>query len=115
VAYTGTALIASGLFGVYHLAHSPPFNTLDMVLLLTAVGLGTSVFFLKSRNVYGTIAFHTMLGLYGVTQSLVTTAEPLAAYESPRWPLLGMAAVAILLLIALDTRWLRRTESAEAA
>jgi membrane protease YdiL (CAAX protease family) len=115
VAYTGTALIASGLFGVYHLAHSPPFNTLDMVLLLTAVGLGTSVFFLKSRNVYGTITFHTMLGLYGVTQSLVTTAEPLAAYESPRWPLLGMAAVAILLLIALDTRWLRRTESAEAA
>jgi hypothetical protein len=115
VAYTGTALIASVLFGGYHLAHSPPFNTLDMVLLLTAVGLGTSVFFLKARSVYGTIAFHNMLGLYGVTQSLATTAESLDAYESPQWPLLGMAAVALLLLVVLDTQWLRRTESAEAA
>ena len=115
IAYTGTALIASGLFGLYHLAHSPPFNTWDMVLLLTAVGLGTSVFFLKTRSVYGTIAFHTMLGLYGVTQSLVTTAESLETYESPQGPLIGMAAVTILLLVALDTRWLRRTPSAEAA
>jgi len=115
IAYTGTALLASGLFGLYHFAHSPPFNTVDMVLLLTAVGLGTSVFFLKTRNVYGTIAFHTMLGLYGVTQSLVTTAEPLDAYESPQGPLLGMAAVAVILLVGLDTQWLRRTESAEAA
>jgi len=115
IAYTGAAATASLLFGVYHFAHSPPFNTVDMVLLLTAVGLGTSVFFLKSRNVYGTIAFHTMLGLYGVTQSLVTTAEPLTAYESPQGPLLGMAAVAVLLLIALDARWLRRASPAASA
>lgn len=115
VAYTGTALIASVLFGAYHLAHSPPFNTWDMVLLLTAVGLGTSVFFLKTRSVYGTIAFHTMLGLYGVTQSLVTTAESLDAYESPQGPLLGMAVLALFLLITLDTQWLRRTASAETA
>jgi hypothetical protein len=73
------------------------------------------VFFLKTRSVYGTIAFHTMLGLYGVTQSLVTTAESLETYESPQGPLIGMAAVTILLLVALDTRWLRRTPSAEAA
>lgn len=115
LAFTGAALLASGLFGAYHIAHSPPFNTGALMLLLTAVGLGTSTFFFVTRDVYGTIAFHTMLGLYGVTQSLVTTAESLEAYESPQGPLLGMAAVAILLLVALDARWLRRTPSAEAA
>ena len=110
VAYTGTAVIASVLFGLYHLAHSPPFNTLDMVLLLTAVGLGTSVFFLATRNVYGTIAFHNMLGLYGVTQSLATTAERLEAFESPQPSLLLMATGTVLLLALTDVFVLRPSE-----
>lgn len=32
------AIVASVLFGVYHFAHSPPFNTVDLVVLLTAIG-----------------------------------------------------------------------------
>lgn len=114
IAYTGTAVTASVLFGLYHLAHSPPFNTLDMVLLLTAVGLGTSVFFLASRNVYGTIAFHNMLGLYGVTQSL-SAGGRLASFESLQPPLLVMAAVAVLLLVGLDVLWLRRADPVASA
>lgn len=50
------SLLASILFGVYHYAHSAPFNTLQMVLLLTAVGLVTSAFFFASRDLAGTIA-----------------------------------------------------------
>jgi hypothetical protein len=49
------AVIASVLFGVYHFAHSPPFNTVPLVVILSVVGLVTSVFFFVSRDVYGTI------------------------------------------------------------
>jgi hypothetical protein len=41
------AIIASVLFGVYHFAHSPPFNTVGTVMCLTVIGLVTSAFFLS--------------------------------------------------------------------
>lgn len=44
------AIVASVFFDVYHFAHSPPFNTVGLVLLLTAVGLVTSLYFF-SRDV----------------------------------------------------------------
>jgi membrane protease YdiL (CAAX protease family) len=50
------AVLASILFGVYHFAHSAPFNTVHMVLLLSAVGLVTSAFFFISRDIAGTSA-----------------------------------------------------------
>jgi membrane protease YdiL (CAAX protease family) len=52
------AIIASVFFGVYHFGHSPPFNTVALVVFLSVIGLVTSVFFFVSRDVYGTIAFH---------------------------------------------------------
>jgi hypothetical protein len=45
------AVIASVFFGVYHFAHSPPFNTVPLVVILSVVGLVTSVFFFVSRDV----------------------------------------------------------------
>ena len=51
------AVLASALFGAYHYAHSTPFNTLQMVLLLAVVGLFTSAFFFVSRDIAGTIVF----------------------------------------------------------
>jgi hypothetical protein len=63
------AVIASVLFGVYHFAHCPPFNTVGSVVLLTVIGLVTSAFFV-SRDVYGTIAFHNFLGIFGVIRAL---------------------------------------------
>src|SRR5215211_4370086 len=64
------ALIASVFFGVYHFAHSPPFNTIPLVVILSMVGLVTSVFFFVSRDVYGTIAFHNFSGILGVIRAL---------------------------------------------
>jgi hypothetical protein len=43
VSIPGAALIASMAFGIYHYAHSAPFNTHGMVLLWIGVGLITGV------------------------------------------------------------------------
>ena len=45
-------IIASILFGVYHFAHGPPFDTMGFVMFLTVIGLVTSTYFF-SRDVYG--------------------------------------------------------------
>ena len=99
------ALIASVLFGIYHFAQSPPFNTIPLVVILSVIGLVTSVFFFISTDVYGTIAFHNFLGIYGVIGAL-KASDNLAVFERPILPLLVMAVVAIALLIALHVLWL---------
>jgi hypothetical protein len=99
------AIIASVLFGVYHFAHSPPFDTVGFVILLTVIGLVTSAFFFVSRDVYGTIAFHNFLGIFGVIQALGASGN-LASFERPVVPLLVMAVVAITVLILAHTRLL---------
>ena len=93
------AIIASVLFGAYHFAHSPPFNTVGVVVLLSAIGLVTSLFFFISRDVYGTIAFHNSLGIFSVIRALESWLT-LASYERPVIPLLVMAMLAVVLLIA---------------
>jgi hypothetical protein len=92
------AIIASVLFGVYHFAHSPPFNTAGFVVLLSVVGLITSLFFFVSRDVYGTIAFHNFLGIFGVIGALESSGT-LGSFERPVIPLLAMAVGAVVLLI----------------
>jgi hypothetical protein len=92
------ALIASVFFGVYHFAHSPPFNEVPLVVFLSVVGLVTSVFFFVSRDVYGTIAFHNFLGILGVIRALDASGN-LSAFERPIFPLLIMAVIAVALLI----------------
>jgi hypothetical protein len=99
------ALIASVLFGVYHFAHSPPFNTISLVVILSVVGLVTSVFFFISRDVYGTIAFHNFLGIFGVIRALETSGK-LSVFERPIVPILVMAVIAVALLIAEHVLWL---------
>lgn len=93
------AIIASVLFGVYHSAHSPPFNTIGVVVLLSAIGLVTSLFFFISTDVYGTIAFHNFLGIFGVIRGLESSST-LGSFERPVIPLMVMAPVAVILLIA---------------
>jgi hypothetical protein len=100
-------IIASVLFGIYHFAHSPPFNTIPVVVFLSVIGLVTSVFFFISRDVYGTIAFHNFLGIYGVIGTLDTSGN-LASFERPVIPLLVTAVVAITLLIAVHVLWLNQ-------
>ena len=98
------AIIASVLFGVYHFAHSPPFNTIPLVVILCVVGLLTSVFFV-SRDVYGTIAFHNFSGILGVIRALEASGN-LSVFERPIIPLLVMAVIAVALLIAAHVLWL---------
>jgi hypothetical protein len=99
------AIVASVLFGVYHFAHSPPFNTVGLVVLLTVIGLMTSAFFFVSRDIYGTIAFHNFLGSLGVIRALDASGS-LASFERPVVPLLVIAVLAIAALIAAHVLWL---------
>src|SRR5215216_1059318 len=99
------AVIASVFFGVYHFAHSPPFNTVPVVVLLSVVGLVTSLFFFVSRDAYGTIAFHNFLDILGVIRALDATGN-LSVFERPMIPLLVMAVIAIALLIAAHVFWI---------
>jgi hypothetical protein len=99
------AIIASVLFGVYHFAHSPPFNTVPVVVFLSAIGLVTSLFFFVSRDVYGTIAFHNFLGIFGVIGALDASGN-LSSFERPIVPLLVMAVIAVALLIAAHVFWI---------
>jgi hypothetical protein len=95
-------LVASAVaFGIYHFAHSPPFNTLRMVVLLTIVGLLSGLYFFLSRNVYGTIVFHNFLALKGVTQALADLGR-LQALAQPQLPLLLTGIVVAAILIVLD-------------
>jgi hypothetical protein len=107
IAGTGAALAASTLFGVYHLAHSPPFNQPAMIALLTVVGVATSIFFLVSRDLYATIVLHNAFGTFGVLGSVAASGQ-LELYAKPRPELLVAAAAAIVLLGGADRVLLRR-------
>jgi len=101
------AVVASILFGVYHFAHSAPFNTLGMVAFLSAIGLVTSLFFFVSRDVYGTIAFHNFLGVLGVVNALAAK-DQLQPMMQLQVPLLVTAAVTVVALVLADRFVLRR-------
>lgn len=107
VSVIGAALVASVLFGAYHFAHSPPFNTPGMVGLLTVVGLFTSAFYFIARDVYATILFHNFLGMFGVVQALAASNQlnDLAALQPP---LLIMALATLTVLALSDWALLHR-------
>jgi hypothetical protein len=107
ISIIGATLVASGMFGIYHFAHSAPFNTIGMVALLTVVGLATSAFFFIGRDVYATILFHNFLGVFGVVQALAASGR-LDALTALQAPLLIMALAALGSLAALDLILLRR-------
>jgi len=107
VSTIGATLAASVMFGIYHFAHTAPFNTTGMVALLTAVGLVTSAFFFIGRDVYATILFHNLLGVLGVVRALGASGQ-LHEFKDLQVPLLIMAGVAIGSLAVLDLILLRR-------
>jgi hypothetical protein len=110
VSIIGAALVASALFGLYHFAHSAPFNTPGMVALLSVVGLLTSAFFFIVRDIYATIAFHNFLGMFGVVQALAVTGQ-LGAFTALQPPLLIMAVATIAVLWLSDRTLLRGSQS----
>ena len=100
-ALLGTALAAI-LFGMYHIAHSPPFNTVSMILLLTFIGAITGVYFFLVREMYSTIVFHNFFALIGVTQNI-----NIANYQAPNIFLLVMMLVTLVFLVAMDLYFIR--------
>ena len=102
------SVVASALFGVYHFAHSPPFNTWSMVGLLSVVGLLTSAFYFVSRDIWGTIVFHNTLGVYGVVDALARQ-DALGPFETVVPPLFITATLTVAALAAVQA-WLRHQE-----
>ncbi|MFB6101886.1 MAG: hypothetical protein ABEJ73_04910 [Haloplanus sp.] len=95
----GVALVvASGLFGVHHVAHSPPFDAAETAGLLTLVSVGTGLFYFGGRSAYGALVFHNFLALFGVTSALAA-AEQLTAYREPIPSLLVTGLVATLVFV----------------
>lgn len=107
-AYAAAAVTASLSFGLYHFAHSAPFNQPEMVAFLCGIGLVTSAWWFISREVYGTAVFHNFFALTGVVAALAARrlipGEPALAIPS-----LAVAAAALLLLLLASSRWMRRT------
>ena len=110
LAAIGAAVIGSLLFGLYHFAHSAPFNQPGMVAFLSVIGLLTAGFYLASGDIYATIAFHNFLGVYGVVQAL-SASGGIAAFRSLQVPLILTALAALALLAAVDVLLLRRTRA----
>ncbi len=102
--YLSTAVaivVSSVLFGVYHLAHSPPFDTPEMVLLLTGVGVVTSLFYFVGQSAYGALVLHNFLALFGVTSALAEAGQ-LGTYQEPVVPLLVTALLSLVLLVGME-------------
>jgi hypothetical protein len=72
------AVVASVLFGVYHFAHSLPFNEVNMVLFLMIPAIAPSVVYFIGRYIYATIIIQNFLGIFGVMQTI-----DLQAYSQP--------------------------------
>lgn len=100
-------LVAAALaFGLYHFAHSPPFNSLGMVGFLSIMGLVTGLYFFVARDLYGTVLFHNAVAVKGVTTALAET-DRLEFYERLQWPLLVTGIGAVLVLILSDLLLMR--------
>lgn len=100
-------LTSALLFGVYHFAHSPPFNQPAVVAFLTLVGLATSAVYFFGRDVYATIVIHNYLAMVGIIAS-----TELAPFRQPLPPIYVLALIASVVLVGSDLLVLRRASRA---
>ena len=97
-------IISIVLFGAYHFAHSPPFNQPTVVVFLMIPALLTSIFYFIGREIYSTITIHNFLALIGVSGSIDITA-----LTQPLYPVIIIAFISVLVLIASYTFLIRKT------
>jgi hypothetical protein len=101
------AVVSAALaFGFYHFAHSQPFNTLAMVLLLSAVGIATGIVFFLGGDLYSTIVLHNAFAMRGVIQALDESGN-LDRYASLQLPLIATAIAAVVTVIVADVVLIR--------
>lgn len=98
---------ASISFGIYHFAHSPPFNQINMVLLLTIISFATGIVYFIGRDIYAAIIFHNTLALFGVMQALEKSGN-MIKYSQPVYPLIAMALVSVIIFVIFDILYIRR-------
>jgi hypothetical protein len=96
-------VVANFLFGVYHYAHSAPFNQTWMVFFLMIPGLVTSLVYFLGRDIYATIIFHNFLGMTGVMQNV-----NLDQFSQPMYHLYILLFISVVVLIAADLFFIRR-------
>lgn len=94
---------ANFLFGVYHYAHSAPFNQTWMVFFLMIPGLVTSLVYFLVRDIYTTILLHNFLGMTGVMQNV-----DLDRFSQPLYHLYLLLIISVVVLIAADVFFIRR-------
>jgi hypothetical protein len=94
---------ATFLFGVYHYAHSAPFNQTWMVFFLMIPGLVTSLVYFLGRDIYATIIFQNFLGMTGVMQNV-----DLERFSQPLYHLYILLIISVVVLIAADVIFIRR-------
>lgn len=99
------AVITSVLFGVYHYAHSPPFNQTSMVMFLMLPSIATALTYFLGRNIYAAIIVQNFMGVFGVLASL-PTLEP---YRQPMVPIYVLSAVSIAAVVISISVILQRT------
>lgn len=102
VAIALAVIAADVTFGLYHFGHSAPFNQWNMVFLLMAVGIVTSLVYFLGRDVYATIIVHNFLAMKGVMGSI-----DLTIFRQPLIPLYVLFVLSIVALVAVHI-WLHR-------
>jgi hypothetical protein len=89
------AVAASVLFGVYHYAHSPPFNQTSMVLFLMLPSIATAITFFLGRDIYAAVIVQNFMGIVGV----LTVLPNLEVYRQPMVPIYVLSAVSVAALV----------------
>jgi hypothetical protein len=98
------AIAASVLFGVYHYAHSPPFNQTSMVLFLMLPSIATAVTYFLGRSIYAAVIVQNFMGIVGVLAGLPNLDE----YRQPMVPIYALSAVSVAALVILVSLMLKR-------
>jgi hypothetical protein len=100
------AVAASVLFGVYHYAHSPPFNQTSVVLFLMLPSIATAVTFFLGRDIYAAVIVQNFMGIVGVLAGLPN----LEVYRQPMVPIYALTAISVAALIISLSITLKKTE-----
>jgi hypothetical protein len=100
------AVAASVLFGIYHYAHSSPFNHTNMVLFLMLPSIASAVTFFLGRDIYATVIVQNFMGIVGVLSGLPN----LEVYKQPMVPIYALSAISIAALVISVSLMMKKTE-----
>ena len=100
------AVAASVLFGIYHYAHSPPFNQTSVVLFLMLPIIATAVTYFLGRDIYAAVIVQNFMGMFGVLAGLPNLEE----YRQPMVPIYALSAISVAALVISLSVTLKKTE-----